>query len=84
MSAPFFGVTWQMLGVSCLLERIGGAQLSISNTHKITQDAITGVVLLSSSGRRRWIASWYKERLSDWDFWFCFRSIWRADKAKIE
>jgi hypothetical protein len=59
-------------------------QLSISSTQRITHDAITGVVLLSSSGRRRWIASWYSERLSDWDFSFCFRSICLADSARME
>lgn len=28
-------------------------QLNISSTHRITQDAITGVVLLSNSGSKR-------------------------------
>jgi hypothetical protein len=30
------------------------------------------------------MASWYRDRLSDWDFSFCFRSIWRAERARME
>lgn len=59
-------------------------QLNISSTHRITHDAMTGVVLLSNSGSRRWIASWYSDSDSDCDFSFCFRSICRADRARIE
>ena len=59
-------------------------QLIISSTHNITQDAITAVSLLCSSGRRRWIASWYSPKLSEDDSEVSFISIWRADKANIE
>ena len=60
------------------------SQLIISRTHNITHDAITAVPLLCSSGSRRWIASWYKAKLSDEDLEFSFISICRADKANIE
>jgi hypothetical protein len=50
----------------------------------MTHDAITAESLSCKFGRSRWIAFWYRAKLCDSDWFRSMRSIWRAERAKIE